>query len=163
MKRISRILVAFVLLLALCAAPLEALASTNIGVINASSVNLWEDYKNHNSDADRVCTLKKGTKVSYNSGTKNGYHKVTTSSGKTGWVYDSYIDKSSSGASSSGKTYTVTKTTKAYLNSDGTGRGGYLYKGNAVIKISTKGKYTKVKKVSNGKYVWVLTSRLTKA
>ena len=63
--------------------------STKTGTVSASTLNVRSGASTKHSI---VTKLKKGSKVTILE-TKNGWHKVKTSNGKTGWVSADYIKK----------------------------------------------------------------------
>ena len=105
-----------------------------------------------------VTRLRKGDKVLYWGQKDGSMYKVLTTSGKTGYVYRSYL--TTYGAMQLNKVYVTTASTKMY---NANKRGiGTLSKGKYVMVYKTQGNWAYVKTMS-GKGAFVNRSTLKRA
>ena len=79
--------------------------SSKTGTVTATSLNVRSGAGTNYS---KVASLKKGSKVTIIE-TKNNWHKIKMSNGKTGWASAEYISTSSSSSSSSSNTNIASK------------------------------------------------------
>ena len=150
--------------MALALSATASFADSNEGTVTASALNV----RSGPSTSYSVTTkLYKGNKVQILE-TSNGWHKIKTSSGSTGWVSASYISVSSSGGNTS---QPATSTSKATVTADSlnvrSGAGtSYsivtkLSKGTVVDVIESNSNGWKKIKTSGGTTGWVSGSYLT--
>ena len=150
--------------MALALSATASFADSNEGTVTASALNV----RSGPSTSYSVTTkLYKGNKVQILE-TSNGWHKIKTSSGSTGWVSASYISVSSSGGNTS---QPATSTSKATVTADSlnvrSGAGtNYsvitkLSKGTVVDVLESASNGWKKIKTSSGTTGWVSGSYLT--
>ena len=147
MKRILAILAALVLLAAI---PLSAMAS-GYATVNCSDLRVrsYPNFKGLSSDTG--VRLNKGAKVYYTA--TNSTYTTIKLNGVTRYVWTAYLTFSGSGAPSSSKSSTTTKSSAitkgtAYVKTDGS---------NAVIRGSESTSSKKLGVVVNGGKVTVLS------
>ncbi len=150
--------------MALALSATASFADSNEGTVTASALNV----RSGPSTSYSVTTkLYKGNKVQILE-TSNGWHKIKTSSGSTGWVSASYISVSSSGGNTS---QPATSTSKATVTADSlnvrSGAGtNYsvitkISKGTVVDVLESASNGWKKIKTSSGTTGWVSGSYLT--
>jgi uncharacterized protein YgiM (DUF1202 family) len=124
-----------------------------VGTITASALNIRSGPGTGNSIVGKAY---KGQTVTILE-SKNGWHKVTLSSGTTGWGSGDYIktgSQSSTPTTASG-TGTITASALNIRSGSGTGNSivGKAYKGQTVTILESQGGWYKVK-LSNGTTGW---------
>lgn len=157
MKRIMKSFVSLLLIVAMFAIPMSASAASvaRIMKVNGDWVRMRD------KDGTQIARLRKGTKVLY-WGVKDGaMYKVMTSSGKTGYVYGSYL--TTYGAMKKNQVYVTTASTKMYKTSGNKLVGnGTLAKGKYVLVYKTSGDWAYIKTMT-GKSAFVKKATLAKA
>ena len=158
-RRFLKPLVCILLVVSMLLAPLSALAASKAYIlkVNTSGVRLRD------SDGSVITELGKGTKVLYWGKTKNGgaMCKVVTRTGKTGYVYKSFL--TSYGAVKKSAVYVTKASTPLYKRSGSSlKKSSTLSAGEYLIVYRTSGRWAYVMSMS-GKRGYVYKSFVKKA
>ncbi len=148
-KRIAVTICASTLGLALSST--ASFAAAKEGTVTASALNVRTGPSTSNSVTTKVY---KGDKVEILE-SSNGWHKIKTSNGKTGWSSGDYIKVSTTSNPSTGKTATVTASALNVRKGPSTSYSvtTKVYKGDKVEILESSNGWHKIK-TSSGKTGW---------
>lgn len=159
MKRVCKMIVCSLLIVAMLAVSLPASAASSIACI----MKVTTDYARMRSSAEDgsvIASLRKGTKLLYWGVHDGAMCKVMTSSGITGYVYGPYL--TTYGAMNLDSVYVTTATTAMYRRSGGTlVSSGYLGKGRYVAVYGVYNGWAFIKTMS-GASAFIKTDNLSK-
>lgn len=156
-RKIISLVVCLMLIVSMYVAPISASAA---GTYKILKVNTNANLRNPDDYTDVLDYLKAGTKVLWTGKTKKAFLLVTTTSGKTGYIYKPYL--SEYGAVAKSQVYKTRSACKIYKKpSTSSSKAGSVGKGRYVLVYATKGGWAYVKTTS-GKGGFMKVSNLTK-
>ena len=149
------------LVIALLAAPVSGLASSNLALIMKVNGD-WVRVRDGADEGAQVITrLRKGNKVLFWGDRQDEMYKICTSSGDVGYIYKGYL--STYGAMKKSQVYVTSGTTKLYKRSGSSLKGnGTLGSGKYVVVYKTSGNWAYIKTMT-GKSAYCQKSMLKKA
>ena len=143
-RRIVSLLLLAALVASLMVMPVSALASSKKA--RNMTTNARVNLRDPDDYTHIIGTVKKGKTVYFTGKTKKNFYLVTTSSGKTGYVFKMYLDEANSVSKSS--VYKVKKYSVLRKKASTSSKG---------VEGLEAGRYLQVKSVSNG-WAYVETS-----
>ena len=156
-RKIISLVVCLMLIVSMYVAPIGASAA---GTYKILKVNTNANLRNQDDYTDVIDFLKTGPKVLWTGKTKKAFLLVTTTSGKTGYIYKPYL--SEYGAVAKSQVYKTKSACKIYSkNSTSSHTVGKVGKGRYVLVYATKGAWAYVKTTS-GKGGFMKVINLTK-
>ena len=155
-RRFTAAILCLMLLVSMFVLPTSAYAKTS----KILKVNTGSNLRDPNDYRNVVGHVKKGAKVLWNGKTKKAFYLVTTSSGKTGYIYKSYL--SEYGAVNKSQIYVTKSSCRIYKkNSTSSKTVAKLSAGKYVLVYATQKGWAYVKTTS-GKGGFMKTSNLRK-
>ena len=155
-RRLISAVLCLMLIVSMFAMPVTAYAKTS----KIMKVNTGSNLRDPDDYQHIVGHVKKGTKVLWNGKTKKAFCLVTTSSGKTGYIYKGYLNEY--GAVNTSQVYVTKSSCRIYKkNSTSSKSVAKLSKGKYVLVYATQKGWAYVKTTS-GKGGFMKTSDLRK-
>ena len=156
-RRVLLIVTCLVLIVSTFVAPISASASGTAKILKVNTGSYLRDPSDY---YNIIGNVKKGTKVLWTGKTKKAFYLVTTTDGKTGYIYKDYLDEY--GAVSKSQIYVTKSSARVYKkNSTDSKVVSKLGSGKYVLVYATKGGWAYVKTTS-GKGGYMKTSSLKK-
>lgn len=158
-RRVLWVAVCMMLIISTIIAPVSASASSSVAKI--MKINTNANLRNPSDYEDIIGFLKKGTKVLWAGKTKKAFLLVTTTDGKTGYIYKDYL--SSYGAVNKNQIYKTKSSAKIYKKaSTSSSKVTSVGKGRYVLVYARSSSWAYVKTTS-GKGGYMKMSALSKA